>query len=426
MRPCAWPVFPSRSGPLRLAVLAAALLFAAPIIGPSRLHAAGAPLVHAAGDPLALAGAALEQGRLRRAVRYFLDAVEGRPGDPSLHRNLALAYYDLRLLDESLAAMQRAVALSPGEALYRMELGALLLAAGDTGAAREQLFAALERNPGLGEAYWYLGRLYLETGQAVLAARALDRAERLGVEAGWLRQRLPAGGPAGGGVVRDNGEPGAGHDATQERRDLPAGQERIVLRMLPVTDRQAGERLLAAITSGEILFEFAGNRPEVAAPVHNGGYAGAFVAAELDPAVVQALAGRPDLSPPLVVETAAQTLVVQRLAPFRPADWLPPAQPDAVTASQEAGGELLRTSVDPRKRRVYAAALRDRGRALALTRRLRREGLPAFCLYDPGKRFPYMVVGGEFGDDRQAVAARDRLAALGFADAFVSAVRGEE
>ncbi|HHK60610.1 MAG TPA: tetratricopeptide repeat protein, partial [Desulfobacterales bacterium] len=323
-----------RRWPVRFHLLATLIVLLA--VGEGAAGLAAPP----AADPLARAATALEQGRVRRAVAHLLAAAGRWPESPEVQRNLALAYYDLRLLDESVAAMRRAVALAPDEALYRMELGALFLAADRHDLALEQLFAALERNPGLGEAYWYLGRLYLETGQLALARRALTRAERLGVESGWLRDRLPVAAAAEAPLTAAAAKPAA-------------TPEKIALRLLPVAGQQAGERLLAAITAGEVLFEFAGDRPEVAAPVRNGGYVGMLAPAELDPALCRAICEQPPFAPPQLVTTGERVLVVQRLAPFDPKLWRPKqttapvlAAPRASSPGLQAAGEakgLLRS-----------------------------------------------------------------------------------
>ncbi len=355
----------------------------------------------AAVDPVEQAAAALDQGNLRQAVGHFRAAVALRPDDPGVHRNLALAYYDLRLLDESVTAMREAVRLAPQESLFHMELGALLLAADDFSAAETELATALERNPGLGEAYWYLGRLYLETGRPRMAARALGRAARLGVPVDWLRERLPA-----------SATPSAAGEGAVSSADS------IVLRMLPVQSVEAGRQLLAAIEAGEILFEFAGGRPEVAGPVVNGGYAGSFTAAELDPAVRAAVVSLTPFAPPVLVETPEQVLLVQRISTFDPERWREQevAPPDRAVADDD----LVRTSSDSTKRRVYAGAFGQRQRALALVRRLRERGFSAYCLYDDRKAFPYIVVAGEYPDLAGAQKAVVRLVALGYKDAFIS------
>jgi lipopolysaccharide biosynthesis regulator YciM len=74
------------------------------------------------------------------------------------------------------AALDRAAAASPDEAMYRMWAGVARFEAGDPAAARPHLERAIALNDGLWRARYYLGRVLLAAGDDRLAAEALTAA----------------------------------------------------------------------------------------------------------------------------------------------------------------------------------------------------------------------------------------------------------
>ncbi|TVR95525.1 MAG: PEP-CTERM system TPR-repeat protein PrsT [Rhodospirillales bacterium] len=97
-----------------------------------------------------LGGVQLRLGAQDQAYRTLMAAPRGIPDDDAYLTLLsAAAAQDQGGMQQSVAFMERAVTLSPEEAGLRARLGVLRMAAGDTGAAEQELQAALELDPQL-------------------------------------------------------------------------------------------------------------------------------------------------------------------------------------------------------------------------------------------------------------------------------------
>jgi len=263
------------------------------------------------------------------------------------------------------------------------------------------LVAALGADPGLGEAYWYLGELLLRTGRLPLAWYAAQTAARLGVPAEMLVNRLSRLGK------------------NPEQYPWQRKPRGIALRKVTVESAAVGQALLERLVAGEVLFEYLGGVDGVIDPVKNGGYAGVFSPDELQAEVAAALVDLPPYAPPVMVTVGEEILLVQRILPFDLDGWRRlAAEASAAAVSEDAG--LVRTVVDPDKYRVYAGAFKKRDQAMGVVGRLRQLSFPAFCLQqEKDGGFFFYVVAGQFDDRSTAVAAVDRLSGYGY-DTFVS------
>jgi protein O-GlcNAc transferase len=99
----------------------------------------------------------------QREYGKVVSLLEADPGqqDPAALNLLSLAYLELKRLDESLAANQRAIQLASDNPNYPYNTGLILLAKGDSKGAEETLRKALSRFPssarlhdGLGEVFY--------------------------------------------------------------------------------------------------------------------------------------------------------------------------------------------------------------------------------------------------------------------------------
>jgi len=93
-----------------------------------------------------------------RAEQLLLAAQRLAPDDPHVAAELGRVYMDWHRPDAALAAFGRALALNPGNALYRNNRGVALAALGQTEAARQDFEGALAENPCLFDAWLNLTR----------------------------------------------------------------------------------------------------------------------------------------------------------------------------------------------------------------------------------------------------------------------------
>ncbi|MEW6428133.1 MAG: SPOR domain-containing protein [Thermodesulfobacteriota bacterium] len=393
---------------MRALLLLLVLLAAAPAVTAQGQGADPAEVILQAEDLLA-------GGDLVGAARHYRQALAAGIVDADIHRNLALVLYDLRLPGEALAAMDEAVRLAPGDSLLLMEQGVLALARERFPEAHRALAASLAGNPGRGEAYFYLGWLYLAEKKPVFAWYAARAAEKLGFDGRLLVDRLQAEG---------GGEPS--HYPWQLFPD------RLTIRSHRVASPEIGEALLPRFREG-VLFEYL-TGAETGLAEDPGEDIGTFAATEVEPAILAALAGSEPFSPPVLAAVGDRFFVVQRIFPFREEEWEAAARgADGAAAAVHAGtepvaatlpvaevDELIRHEIDPARHRVYVGSFPSEESALGRVRELRGRGFPAFCLVRPkGSGFAYYAVGGQYPSRDAAVHAVQRLRELGY-DVFIS------
>jgi tetratricopeptide (TPR) repeat protein len=116
------------------------------------------------------------QSDLAEAERWFREAVRLAPQDAHFWLLLARFYCDqnYHMPEEGLPAARQAAALAPNDAAAADALGCALWLTGDPVNADKAIRRALLLDPNLPSAYYHLGQLYLQQGQAREAAQAFD------------------------------------------------------------------------------------------------------------------------------------------------------------------------------------------------------------------------------------------------------------
>jgi tetratricopeptide (TPR) repeat protein len=251
---------------------------------------------------------------LQRGNRYFLDnqrfsaldeyeqAAEKDPENPDILRKLSLIYYDLGFLDESVRRLEKAVSLAPHSELLRMDMGIAYLAEGRLEDAKKQFMAAIAKNPGLANAYYYLGEIFYRTKGYETAWLFAKRARCLGHKASGLFVKLR----------RASEEP----DADPCIYD---GDD-IYIRQILVDTKSRAEEAFGRIAEGA-LFEDVAEEQDRNRNLNVGGYLGKFSPSEIDPRLAGALAGHKAFSTPVTVETELGFHIVQQIAPFHIDEW---------------------------------------------------------------------------------------------------------
>ncbi|MDH5330629.1 MAG: tetratricopeptide repeat protein, partial [Aquincola sp.] len=105
------------------------------------------------------AKAALRAGRTADAERGFRDLVARHPELGGAHANLGLILRNAGKLDESIAALEQAVKVSPKQPVYFNQLGVSYRHKGQFAKAREAYETALTLDPAYADAHLNLGVL---------------------------------------------------------------------------------------------------------------------------------------------------------------------------------------------------------------------------------------------------------------------------
>jgi tetratricopeptide (TPR) repeat protein len=130
--------------------------------------------------------------RFLLATEEYRRAINQGINHPDLYMKLALIFYKTGFVDEAIVEMKKAVDLSPYADVLRIELGVLYLAKDRLEKAKEQFFAVLKINPGFTHAYYYLGELFLRTGDYDMAWLSVNMAKRHGYKGQNIIRKLSA------------------------------------------------------------------------------------------------------------------------------------------------------------------------------------------------------------------------------------------
>jgi hypothetical protein len=382
--------------------------------------AAAAPLMEQAIEHVKQADIFLMEGEYSKAVKQYRNALAGGLVNADIYRNQSIALYELRLISDAIAAMKKAVELYPENELYRMELGILYVAAQSPSSAREMLDKVLRRNPGLAEAYFFLGEAFYQENRYTLAWFAAKIAEKLGFEASILIEKL-----------EKVSEPPATYPWQNPGEELS-------FRRASFASRDDAETFLNKINQSE-LFEYL--LEENDADISSlGGYAGEFTVKELQPQLIDAFKNQEPFSPPILFEYEEEFLVVQRLMVFDLAVWEKQIReeniPDLVAdpfpkvvkfnRAEFSDVPLRQSTIDYSKIRIYAGSFLEEPSAVRQAMNLRSLAFPAFYLISENadNKILYNVVAGQYDTKKSALTACNELKKHGYS-AFVSTGKKE-
>ncbi|MEJ2492400.1 MAG: SPOR domain-containing protein [Desulfuromonadales bacterium] len=370
----------------------------------------------------------LIEGQYLPAVLSYRKAISEGVSDPAILRNMSLAYYDLRMLDEATESMEMAVEASPKDPNLLAELGILYGARGNLKKSIARLQESLQMDPSQGDAYLYLGLSLMRQGKTDLAWQAARVGEKLHFNQDLLLEKL---------LQLKAPEP--------KQYPFQRPSPTIALRQIMLDSKEQGEKLIARWNRGDYLEEFfAGLNPDV--DRFSGGYIGAFTNAELKPEIFAAVSDSNIYDPPVVVNSGDTYLLVQRIWSFDPIYWSEsekqrtadrPARrlsSEAISKTSESlPVKLERKSdlgakdshdsgkVDPDKIRLYAGSYHQEKYAIERVDNLRAEGFLAYYLTekksDGGTLFN--VIAGEYSSRKEALEAKDKLGEKGY-ESFLS------
>lgn len=236
------------------------------------------------------------------AIEEYRLAIKQGANHPDLHWRLAVLLYQSGFVEESVIEMEKAVALSPDTDGLRIELGKLYLAGGRLEMAKEQFFAALEINPGYASVYYYLGELFLRTGEYDMAWLSVNMAKRLGHTGQDLIRKLSA----------LSKEPQL-HTRKESGEDL-------YIRQILVDTYEEALDIVEQISNGE-LFEYVAMKESIGPNSERGGFMGRVKPSEIHPGIAGKLLSEEVLADPVIVETENGFHIVQRIMPFDLNSW---------------------------------------------------------------------------------------------------------
>ena len=235
--------------------------------------------------------------RFLLATEEYRQAINQGINHPDLYTKLALIFYKTGFVDEAIVEMKKAVDLSPYADVLRIELGVLYLAKDRLEKAKEQFFAVLKINPGFTHAYYYLGELFLRTGDYDMAWLSVNMAKRHGYKGQNIIRKLSA--------------------LSKEPDVDPWSKsgEDLYIRQILVDNHKKAENIVDRISGGELFEDIAleeSSGPNATA----GGFMGHFSPSEMHPKLANALLEREVLADPVIVETEQGFHIIQRIVPF--------------------------------------------------------------------------------------------------------------
>ncbi|MBI5097796.1 MAG: tetratricopeptide repeat protein [Nitrospirae bacterium] len=374
------------------------------------------PALSLADEPVISPDSHIQEGdRYFRNNQYFMavneyeQALQKNANDPDLFRKLSFLHYHLGFLDKAVSDMEKAVSLSPHSELLRLELGIAYLAKNTLDNAKEQFMAVIARNPGLANAYYYLGEIFYRKKDYGMAWMFVKRSQCLGHRGRELLMKLSA-------VSED------------PNKDLCVyiGED-LYIRQILVDTKSRAEEVAKRIEAGE-LFEDVATAEDMNRNLNVGGYLGKLAPSELHPDIVQALTENKAFSPPVTVETESGFHIVQRIAPFDISYWktmLSDSARQNKKQTQEKGGfsdALVVANLNPAPSNskefyiVYAGSYRQEQYAIEDVDKLLRLGYPSYRYEETteSKGTFYIVVAGKYESLERAKESGEDIARQGF------------
>ena len=138
-----------------------------------------------------------QAGRLAEAERCYRTLLQQNPNDPNALHLLGMVAQAVNEHESAVQLIRRAIAISPGVAMFHNNLGAALRRMGDLPAARESYRRAVQLQPDYPEAWANLGTLLRDQTRLVDSLAAYEQALR--------RRDLPAIRAAMATTLRDMG-----------------------------------------------------------------------------------------------------------------------------------------------------------------------------------------------------------------------------
>jgi tetratricopeptide (TPR) repeat protein len=350
-------------------------------------------------------------GNYPKAAVAFTRAITEGLRNPYLYRGLSIALYNMHLVDDSIAALEKAAALDTQDTYTKMALGILYLTKDRLREAETQLCTALRENPGLSEAYYFLGELYFREQRFGLAWIAARTAEKLGYESSLLLDKLAGSAP----------------EPDQYPWQVP--QQKLALRQLLLDSREDAQKVLQWLGRGK-LFEYAlRSKPDPEKKFVR--YVGEFKPEDLRPEIAAALQGREVYSTPVLAQTGDSFLLVQRILPFDFGQWknLTGGGAGFETGMRQSAKpsmkdeSLVRQTIDHSKVQVHVGAFLVRQIAFREAEKLRKLGFPAFLLIRQkadGKTW-YYLIAGQYDTRQQADMMMEQLRKQGYEGFIVPA-----
>ncbi len=245
-----------------------------------------------------------EAGKPFMAIEEYKKAIAADDNRLQAYWNLSMVQYQLGFVDDAIKTLEKAVDTgAPADFLY-LDLGIFYFGKGLYDKAQRTLFQALELNPGLTDAYYYLGMLFQKRGKCQMAWLFAKTAKKLGHRGKTLFESLD--------------------DACKEPEISPwqmyEDHEFVYMRQISVESLDKAKAILDEIRQGE-LFEIIAGRESNGPYAMVGGYAGRFRLSELEPNIAQAMQAQAIFGPPQLVKTTEGFLIVQRIAPFEFPKW---------------------------------------------------------------------------------------------------------
>lgn len=339
----------------------------------------------------------LQEGLHFLAIEEYRKAIDLGLIHPDLYRNLGIALYDLGLIDDSIVELEKAVSLSSDSDLLHMELGILYLAKEQYEKAKEQFFAALNRNPGSANTYYFLGETFFRTENYKLAWLSAQMAERLGHK---------------------------GKDLFRKLRDLPGDQElspwdknneELYIRQILVDSEEKAKDLLERLSKGE-LFDDLASSESMALNASLGGYAGHFKPSELHPEIAKVLIEKDLFSDPVIVQTNEGFHIVQRIAPFDFNFW------EEILAGSDKysleGVKIIEATKQKKRVKfiIHAGSFRKAEVAHKRVEKLQSIGFPSYGIVIENETTGtwHGVIAGKYNTSKEATEAAEKLLQQGY------------
>lgn len=227
---------------------------------------------------------------LKEAVRL------GGEEHPVLHMRLGILYYGLGLIPKAIAEGEKAVELEPTSKWYRYDLAKFYFVDKQLDRAEQQLVTLLKIDPGFTHGYHYLAELLSLKKDYDMAWLSLQRARLLGSENKQLEEQLA---PLSNKPREEIGQEAEGTG---------------LFRFIKINSLEEAQAILTEISTGKLFENF---ELELKKNQHTG----TMLLSELPVDKAESLVKSQPYSPPSIISTGSDYLVIQRILPFDQRYW---------------------------------------------------------------------------------------------------------
>ncbi|OQY20296.1 MAG: hypothetical protein B6I36_01525 [Desulfobacteraceae bacterium 4572_35.1] len=338
---------------------------------------------------LQLAQRHLDAGHPFWSIHSYRRALASGADNPNTHLKLSRVLYDVGFVDQAISEMDLALKNASDTDFLHMEMGMYCLASGQLQRALTEFKRVLQLNSGFSYGYYYMGEVYYRLADYDHAAMSLQFAQYLGLPGFDLERKLKdLGWKVPQSPWQDN-------------------NQSYCLRQIVLDNKSDAEDVQQRLADGE-LFEELARKFSKGVEADSGGYIGEMNLTSMPDVFARKLADVSSFSAPLLLESAGEYIIVQRISLFEPSLWQKRVNPTVKNGQYRAQETVnaVRGKLVPKKYALLSGVYHQRKYADQRVQQLLDIGFKSYLRQrGSGSHLRYEVIVGRFAEYKTAEKA---------------------